>query len=84
VYWVFEHFPTSRPSMLRPRTGVVFPLARCWDVTRIERMTIRTLLEHRSKVDCIRDSYILFQPYDMRVIVREEVIEALKISQLRI
>uniref|UniRef100_A0A2N9IRV3 Aminotransferase-like plant mobile domain-containing protein n=1 Tax=Fagus sylvatica TaxID=28930 RepID=A0A2N9IRV3_FAGSY len=73
VYWVFEHFPTSRPSMLRPRTGVVFPLARCWDVTRIERMTIRTLLEHRSKVDCIRDSYILFQPYDMRVIVREEM-----------
>uniref|UniRef100_A0A2N9FQL9 Aminotransferase-like plant mobile domain-containing protein n=1 Tax=Fagus sylvatica TaxID=28930 RepID=A0A2N9FQL9_FAGSY len=63
IYWVFEHFLTSCPSLVRPRPGAVFLLARRWDATCIERLTIRQLLEYCIEVDCIRDGDIFFQPY---------------------
>ena len=28
IYWVIEHFPTSHPSLVRPRPSAGFPLAR--------------------------------------------------------
>ncbi len=66
--------------MLQPKIGMVFPLAYYWDATPIERMTIRHLLEHHTEVDCIMDCDILFQPYDLSVVVQEEVVVALQIS----
>ncbi len=80
IYWVFEHFPTSHASLVRLKPGEVFPLARHWDATRTERLTIHQLLEYRTEVDCIRNGNILFQPFGMSMIVWEEVCEALKIS----
>uniref|UniRef100_A0A2N9HYF8 Aminotransferase-like plant mobile domain-containing protein n=1 Tax=Fagus sylvatica TaxID=28930 RepID=A0A2N9HYF8_FAGSY len=51
--------------LVQPRPGAVFPLARRWDATRIERLTIRQLLEYRIEVDCIRDGDMFFEPYGL-------------------
>ena len=84
VFWAFEHFPTFRPSRRRSAPVTVFPLARRWDSTQIERLTTRTLLEHRTEVDCIRNKDILFQPYTLTLIGRPELVRAFQLSRQRV
>uniref|UniRef100_A0A2N9GWG2 Aminotransferase-like plant mobile domain-containing protein n=1 Tax=Fagus sylvatica TaxID=28930 RepID=A0A2N9GWG2_FAGSY len=62
----------------------IFPLARRWDTSRIERMTTCTLLELRMTVDCIRDADIIFQPYSAALSQRPEVFRAVALSRLRL
>uniref|UniRef100_A0A2N9F306 Aminotransferase-like plant mobile domain-containing protein n=1 Tax=Fagus sylvatica TaxID=28930 RepID=A0A2N9F306_FAGSY len=62
----------------------VFPLARRWDSAWIQRLTVRTLTECRTTVDCIRDADIVFQPYSTFLLERLEVFRAMELSRLRI
>jgi hypothetical protein len=63
LFWAFEHFAVFAPSRLPAAPDSVFPLARRWDSAWIQRLTVRTLTECRTTVDCIRDADIVFQPY---------------------
>uniref|UniRef100_A0A2N9H8U4 Aminotransferase-like plant mobile domain-containing protein n=1 Tax=Fagus sylvatica TaxID=28930 RepID=A0A2N9H8U4_FAGSY len=62
----------------------VFPLARRWDSAWIQRLTVRTLMECHTTVDCIRDIDIVFQPYSSFLVERPEVFRAMELSHLRI
>uniref|UniRef100_A0A2N9F792 Aminotransferase-like plant mobile domain-containing protein n=1 Tax=Fagus sylvatica TaxID=28930 RepID=A0A2N9F792_FAGSY len=73
LYWAFEHFRVFAPSRLPAAPDSVFPLARRWDSAWIERLTVRTLTECRTTVDCIRDIDIVFQPYSSFLLERPEV-----------
>uniref|UniRef100_A0A2N9FE95 Aminotransferase-like plant mobile domain-containing protein n=1 Tax=Fagus sylvatica TaxID=28930 RepID=A0A2N9FE95_FAGSY len=84
VFWHFEHFPTFRPSTLRFPGDSMFPLARRWDSTRIERITTRTLFKHHTKVDCIRDGHIIFQPHSLAMTRRPDSFQAFQLSPQRV
>uniref|UniRef100_A0A2N9FEA1 Aminotransferase-like plant mobile domain-containing protein n=1 Tax=Fagus sylvatica TaxID=28930 RepID=A0A2N9FEA1_FAGSY len=68
VLRAFEHFPSFRPNRLQSAPDPTFPLARRWDSTQIKRLTVRTLLECRTIVDCIRDEDVIFQPYTFTLV----------------
>ena len=72
------------PSRLPAAPDSVFPLARRWDSAWIQRLTVRTLMECRTTVDCIRDADIVFQPYSTFLLERPEVFRAVVLSRLRI
>uniref|UniRef100_A0A2N9F631 Aminotransferase-like plant mobile domain-containing protein n=1 Tax=Fagus sylvatica TaxID=28930 RepID=A0A2N9F631_FAGSY len=55
-----------------------------WDLAWIQRLTVRTLTECRTTVDCIRDADIVFQPYSTFLLERPEVFRAVELSRLRI
>uniref|UniRef100_A0A2N9H4Y4 glutathione transferase n=1 Tax=Fagus sylvatica TaxID=28930 RepID=A0A2N9H4Y4_FAGSY len=57
---------------------------RRWDSAWIQRLTVRTLTECRTTVDCIRDADIVFQPYSSFLLERPEVFRAVELSRLRI
>ena len=82
--WAFEHFPSSHPSRLPLAPDPTFPLAQCWDSTWIKRSSVRALLEYRTTVDCIRDGDIIFQPYSLALVERDEVVRAFQLSQQRV
>uniref|UniRef100_A0A2N9G976 Aminotransferase-like plant mobile domain-containing protein n=1 Tax=Fagus sylvatica TaxID=28930 RepID=A0A2N9G976_FAGSY len=84
LYWAFEHFRVFAPSRLPAAPDSVFPLARRWDSAWIERLTVRTLTECRTTVDCIRDIDIVFQPYSSFLLERPEVFRAVELSHLRV
>uniref|UniRef100_A0A2N9GTD2 Aminotransferase-like plant mobile domain-containing protein n=1 Tax=Fagus sylvatica TaxID=28930 RepID=A0A2N9GTD2_FAGSY len=80
----FPHpFICSQQTSQRPSDSV-FPLARRWDSAWIQRLTVRTLMECRTTVDCIRDADIVFQPYSSFLLERPEVFRAMELSRLRI
>uniref|UniRef100_A0A2N9GD00 Aminotransferase-like plant mobile domain-containing protein n=1 Tax=Fagus sylvatica TaxID=28930 RepID=A0A2N9GD00_FAGSY len=84
LFWAFEHFAVFAPSRLPAAPDSVFPLARRWDSAWIQRLTIRTLTDCRTTVDCIRDADIVFQPYSTFLLERPEVFRAVELSRLRI
>uniref|UniRef100_A0A2N9IQ76 Aminotransferase-like plant mobile domain-containing protein n=1 Tax=Fagus sylvatica TaxID=28930 RepID=A0A2N9IQ76_FAGSY len=84
LFWAFEHFAVFAPSRLPAAPDSVFPLARRWDSAWIQRLTVRTLTECRTTVDCIRDADIVFQPYSTFLLERPEVFRAVELSRLRI
>uniref|UniRef100_A0A2N9I6H3 Aminotransferase-like plant mobile domain-containing protein n=1 Tax=Fagus sylvatica TaxID=28930 RepID=A0A2N9I6H3_FAGSY len=84
LFWAFEHFSVFAPSRLPATPDSVFPLARQWDSAWIQRLTVRTLMECRTTVDCIRDADIVFQPYSSFLLERPEVFRAMELSRLRI
>ena len=84
AFWAFGHFLSSRPSQLPLAPDPAFPLAQRWDSTRIERSSVRTLLEYCTTVDCIRDEDIIFQPYSLALVERDEVVRAFQLSQQRV
>uniref|UniRef100_A0A2N9ILE1 Aminotransferase-like plant mobile domain-containing protein n=1 Tax=Fagus sylvatica TaxID=28930 RepID=A0A2N9ILE1_FAGSY len=84
LFWAFEHFAVFAPSRLPAAPDSVFPLARRWDSAWIQRLTVRTLTECRTTVDCIRDADIVFQPYSTFLLERPEVFRAMELSRLRI
>uniref|UniRef100_A0A2N9IMC4 Aminotransferase-like plant mobile domain-containing protein n=1 Tax=Fagus sylvatica TaxID=28930 RepID=A0A2N9IMC4_FAGSY len=73
LFWAFEHFAVFAPSRLPAALDSVFPLARRWDSAWIQRLTVRTLTECRTTVDCIRDADIVFQPYSTFLLERPEL-----------
>uniref|UniRef100_A0A2N9GIH8 Aminotransferase-like plant mobile domain-containing protein n=1 Tax=Fagus sylvatica TaxID=28930 RepID=A0A2N9GIH8_FAGSY len=75
LFWAFEHFPVFAPSRLPAAPDSVFPLARRWDSAWIRRLTIRTLMECRTTMDCIRDIDIVFQPYSSLLVERPRGIQ---------
>jgi hypothetical protein len=84
LFWAFEHFAVFAPSRLPAAPNSVFPLARRWDSAWIQRLTVRTLTEYRTTVDCIRDTDIVFQPYPTFLFEHLEVFRAMELSRLRI
>uniref|UniRef100_A0A2N9IJU5 Aminotransferase-like plant mobile domain-containing protein n=1 Tax=Fagus sylvatica TaxID=28930 RepID=A0A2N9IJU5_FAGSY len=84
LFWAFEHFAVFAPSRLPAALDSIFPLARRWDSAWIQRLTVRTLTECRTTVDCIRDADIVFQPYSTFLLERLEVFRAMELSRLRI
>jgi hypothetical protein len=84
LFWAFEHFAVFAPSRLPAAPDSAFPLARRWDSAWIQRLTVRTLTECRTTVDCIRDADIIFQPYSSFLLERPEVFRAVELSRLRI
>uniref|UniRef100_A0A2N9G967 Aminotransferase-like plant mobile domain-containing protein n=1 Tax=Fagus sylvatica TaxID=28930 RepID=A0A2N9G967_FAGSY len=84
LFWAFEHFAVFAPSRLPAALDSIFPLARRWDSAWIQRLTVRTLTECRTTVDCIRDADIVFQPYSTFLFERLEVFRAMELSRLRI
>uniref|UniRef100_A0A2N9FYN5 CCHC-type domain-containing protein n=1 Tax=Fagus sylvatica TaxID=28930 RepID=A0A2N9FYN5_FAGSY len=54
------------------------------DSAWIQRLTVRTLMECRTTVDCIRDADIVFQPYSSFLLERPEAFRAVELSRLRI
>uniref|UniRef100_A0A2N9EQA0 Aminotransferase-like plant mobile domain-containing protein n=1 Tax=Fagus sylvatica TaxID=28930 RepID=A0A2N9EQA0_FAGSY len=73
IFWEFEHFHSFHPSRLQSAPDPTFPLARRWDSTRIERLTVRTLLECLTTIDCIRDKDVIFQPYSSALVEHTEL-----------
>uniref|UniRef100_A0A2N9FA29 Aminotransferase-like plant mobile domain-containing protein n=1 Tax=Fagus sylvatica TaxID=28930 RepID=A0A2N9FA29_FAGSY len=72
----------SLPADFPVAPDSVFPLARRWDSAWIQRLTVRTLMECRTTVDCIRDIDIVFQPYSTFLLERPEAFRAVELSRL--